>query len=62
MRMIHDGLLMMSLKALELCDHNLARRDQPAAVLVRKGTRQESLGEACIGSSFFRLIARGSND
>jgi len=53
---------MMSLEPLELCDHHLARRDQRVAVLVRNGARQESLGEARVGSSFFRRIARGSND
>src|SRR6516162_4594113 len=59
---VHAGLLMMSLEPLELCDHHLARRDQRVAVLVRNGARQESLGEARVGSSFFRRIARGSND
>src|SRR6516164_5721995 len=59
---VHAGLLMMSLEPLELCDHHLARRDQHVAVLVRNCARQESLGEARIGSSFFRRIARSSND
>ena len=52
----------MSLEPLELCDHYVARRDRHIAVLVRNSARPESLGEARIGSSFFRRIARSSND
>src|SRR6516164_4360844 len=53
---------MMSLEPLELRDHHLAGRDQHVAVLVGKGARPESLGEAQISSSFLGRIARSSDD
>jgi hypothetical protein len=49
---------MMSLEALELCDHHLAGRDQYVTVLIGKGARQESLGKARIASGFVVRIAR----
>jgi hypothetical protein len=53
---------MMSLQPLELRDHHLAGWDQRATILVGKGARPESLGEARIGSSFLVPIARSSDD
>jgi|SRR6516225_4944132 hypothetical protein len=52
----------MSLEPLELCDHRLAGRDQYVTVLVGKGARQESLGEARIRSGFVGRIERSSDD
>jgi hypothetical protein len=60
--LVYTGLLMMSLKALELRDHDIAGWDQCVAFLVRVCAGHEDLGKARSGGILFGRIGRSSDD